>query len=97
LRDKPYVHTVFYEDLVRDYLPHLQEICEFIEEPFTKEMQNWIDATNVKQSKHWENGVKQVHTGAIGKWQKPEHKKRVEEFMANEEAVKMMKDLGYLK
>jgi len=97
LRNKPYVYTVFYEDLVRDYLPYLKEICEFIEEPFTEEMENWIDKTNVKQSKHWKDGIKQVHAGAIGKWQKPEHKKRIEEFMANDEAVEMMKKLGYLK
>ncbi|MBN2103494.1 sulfotransferase [bacterium] len=97
LRDKPYLYTVFYEDLVRDYRPYLKEICEFIGEPYTKGLENWMEKTNVQKSKHWGHKVKPVSTSAIGKWKKPEHKQRIEEFMNNEECVEMMKVLGYIK
>ncbi len=97
LRDEPYLYTVFYEDLVHDHQPYIQEICDFIDEPYTDELKNWIKKTNVKQSKHWKDSAKPVNTRAIGKWKKPEHKGRIEKFMQDEEIQQMLRKLGYIK
>jgi len=97
LRNEPYLHTVLYEDLVKDHKEEIQKICQFIEEPYTDSMDNWINATNVKKSKHLGGEVQPVYTGAIGKWKKPEHAERVKEFINNKEAVSLLKELGYIK
>ena len=95
LRDQPYLHTLFYEDLVKDYRKEIRRICTFLDEPYTVSLDNWINETNVKKSIHLGGKVQQVHTGAIGKWRKPEHRERIAEFMANREAVAMLRELGY--
>lgn len=95
LRDKPYLHTVFYEDLVKDYRSEIRKICDFLNEPFTEDMENWFEETNVKESIHLGGKLQPVHTGAVGKWKRPEHRERVAEFMADPEAVAMLRELGY--
>jgi len=95
LREKPYLHTVFYEDLVRDYRSEIREICDFLNEPYTKSLENWIDTTNIRESIHIGGKLQPVHTGAVGKWKRPEHRERVAEFMTDPDAVAMLRELGY--
>jgi len=94
-KDKPYVLTVFYEDLVQDFENEAKKIFIFLEEPFTEKVKNWVKETNIKQSIHWQEKVQNVHTRAIGKWKTPQHKAKMKEFFNNQEAMKLLKKLGY--
>lgn len=94
-KDEPFVHTLFYEDLVSDYLKAATKVFAFLEEELTPEIENWVQKTNIKKSIHWKEGVQNVHNKAIGKWKAPEHKAKMKEFNNNSEALELLKDLGY--
>lgn len=94
-KDHPSVYTLRYEDLISDYEKEIRKILVFIDEPYTEDVINWIQHTHIKNSKHWGEGVKQIHSQAIGKWKKPEHQERIQEFFNNKEAIQLMHQLGY--
>lgn len=94
-KDHPCVYTLRYEDLVSNFEPEMKKLLNFIDEPFTEEIRNWIDHTQIKASIHWGDSVKQIHTNARGKWEKPEHNERINEFNNTKEAVSLLKQLGY--
>lgn len=94
-RDHPSVHTMHYEDLIRDYDTEIRKVLTFIDEPFSPEIADWVGHTPIKQSIHWGSGVRQVHSQAIGNWRKPEHARRIAEFMKHNEAVELLHALGY--
>lgn len=94
-RNEPYVHTLFYEDLVSDYLREAKKIFAFLEEDLTPEVENWVQQTNIKKSIHWKEEVQHVHKKALGKWKAPEHKEKMQEFNNTPEALELMKELGY--
>lgn len=91
----PNVYTLKYESLVQNYESEIQNLIHFLNEDMTTEISDWFHHTAVKKSKHWANPVQNIHSNAIGKWQKPEHRRRYEEFMANDEAVELLKRLEY--
>ncbi len=91
----PHVYTLKYENLVHQYESEIQKLIHFLNEDMTAEIGNWLQHTAVKKSKHWASPVQNLHGKAIGKWQKPEHRRRYEEFMANDEAVELLQRLGY--
>jgi len=95
-RKEKFMHTIFYEDLVDDYLSVVKGICEFVDEPFIYTLKEWTEFTNIRQSKHWKNGVEKVHKRAVEKWKQPEHKKVIEKLMNNSQAVDLLHKLGYV-
>jgi len=94
-KSHPCVHTLRYEDLITDYENEIKKIVDFIDEPFTDTLVNWIEHTQIKSSIHWGAEVQQIHPQAIGKWAKPEHAERIKEFMGNPEATQLLTELGY--
>jgi hypothetical protein len=92
----PLVHTVRYEDLIGDFEGRLRELMEFLEEPVAPEVLDWFHHTSVKRSRHWTDSVQRLHTRAVGRWDQPEHRERLEEFMADGEALALSRRLGYL-
>jgi len=93
--DLPNVYTMKYENIINNYENEMQRLLEYLGEDMVPEIRDWFNHTTVKKSKHWAKPVQKLHSKAIGKWQKPEHRERYEEFMANAEAVALMKTLGY--
>ena len=93
--DRPNVYTIRYEDLIENYDEEIEKLLNFLGEDVNSEIKDWFVHTSVKKSKHWANPVQRLHKKAIGKWQKPEHQLRYEEFMSNDQAVNLMKTLGY--
>lgn len=91
----PNVLTIYYEDLIGDYLTTIQTICDFIEEPCVDEVYNWVQHTQVTQSAAWESGVQDVHSRSLKKWQSTSDQGRVREIMANEEVAQLLAQLGY--
>ena len=96
MREHPCIHTVKYENIIYNYETEIKKICQFIDEPFTEHLLDWTKYTQIKRSKHWGGKVQEIHTNAIEKWKQPQYAKRIEEFMNNKQAVKLLKALGYI-
>ena len=90
------VLTLRYEDLIYHFDREIKQISEFLEEDFIPTKDEWTKLTSLKKSKHWKGPVQNLYSKSIGRWKKPEHAKRLEEFMSNPEAVRLMKKLKYL-
>ncbi len=97
LADSPLVHTMRYEDLIGDFRYEMRRLLDFLDEPVTGEVLNWLAHTSLKRSRHWAEPVQKLHSRAVGKWARPEHEGRIEEFMANGEAVALSRELGYIR
>jgi hypothetical protein len=89
------VFSLKYENLVTDTEQSLREITDFLELPFQKQMLEYHNNTNVKRNLAWEGRAKQVSSNSLQKWKRPEHREIVENFMANEEALSILKRLDY--
>jgi hypothetical protein len=89
------VLNVKYEDLVGDFKNTISRIYDFIGEEKPVKLDDWIMHTNIKQSKHWAAPIQNLYSDAAERWREAEHKERIEYFMNNKEAVKLLKQLGY--
>ena len=97
LENHPCVLNIRYEDLINEFEKTLTRIYEFIDEKKPENLDEWINKTNIKKSKHLVAPVQNLYSHALDRWRKPEHEKRVKEFMDNPEAVKLMKKLDYIE
>ncbi|MFW6265995.1 MAG: sulfotransferase family protein [Halanaerobiales bacterium] len=89
------VLTIKYENLIMNFKVSLEKICDFIDEECREELYNWHDNTAVKKNEAWGGSVKELHAESIGKYKKPENRKRVKEVMKNEKVVELLKELNY--
>ena len=94
--DHPLVHTVRYEELIRDNDRVVGGICEFLELPFVEQMADWHKHATVRQNPAWSGEVKPLFESSIGKWRSDEHAARVDALLANTEAKRLLRELGYL-
>lgn len=94
-KEHPFVHTIHYEALVKDFEKTISDICEFLDIPLSDEILNWHKFTTVRKNKALYSPIKEISSSSIGKFNKPEDADRVEEFMKNEAAVGLLKRLGY--
>lgn len=94
-KDHPQVLNVRYEDFIMDFENTMKGVYKFLKEPVPENMDQWIERTNVKRSKHWDSPVQNLYSKAIARWKDPRHAQRVAEFMANKEAVALLEKLGY--
>ena len=91
----PKVLTIKYEDLIENYPATIKKICNFADLEITPKLENWFEHTQVRKNNAWHNGLQKLHGNSIGKWQEPKYKKRVDDFMRHEDAVELLKELGY--
>jgi len=96
LEGHPSVINVRYEDLITDFENTITKIYKFLDEQPPDSLTSWKEETNIRKSKHWAAPVQDLYSDAIARWKKPEHKKRLDEFMSNEQAVELLKKLDYL-
>lgn len=101
-RDHPQVLTIKYENLIQSYRQTITKVCDFINEEFSEELEEWWENSNIRQDslpkKAWGDKLdenKQLHTKSISKWEKEENKDRVSEVMQNEDVVKLLEELDY--
>ena len=93
---REHVYTLKYEDLVAAPERVLRQICEFVGEAFESTMLEHHKHTNVATNLAWFAGAQQIHEDSLRKWERPEHRARLEEFMAHPEAVSLSRRLGYI-
>ncbi len=96
LEGHPQVLNIRYEDLIDNFEPTMQKIYHFIDEPVPDSLLSWNEKTTIKRSKHWDKPVQGLYSDSIKRWQKPEHKEKIDRFMQNKEAVELLKKLNYL-
>jgi hypothetical protein len=94
-RDHPRVMTLKYEELILDFENTLRKLCAYLKLSYHPNFSDWNKHATIRTSKHWETSVQQIYSNAIGKWKKEEHRERYHEFMKNQQAVELLKDLDY--
>lgn len=94
-REHPNVHTIFYEDLIRDYQSTARGICDFLNLPFGEEMKNWHQHAAVRQNRAYFNPVEDLKANSIGKWKNDKNRDRVREFLEYPAAAELLQELGY--
>lgn len=92
----PRVYTLRYEDLVDQPTKTIKKVLDFLNEPMTESVLNWEDTTSFKKADAWFGNIQKVHKNSLRKWEKPEHRKRVEEIMADERATALLRRLDYV-
>ncbi len=93
--DHPNVLTIKYEALTGDTENTVKEICAHLSLKYSVAMVNWTAHTQIKKDPAWFGGVKGVHGESNQRWQKPEFKAHIEEFMNNPDAVRTLERAGY--
>lgn len=90
--------TIKYEDLVAEPLRVIRTICEYLDEPFYPAMMEYEknDTPLTTITKHaWNAVARPINAASVRKWERPEHRARIEEFYNNAEAVSLLHQLGY--
>ena len=95
VEDDRRVLRVRYEDLVDDFDTTVREVCDFIDEPCRDEVINWHSHTTVRKHTAWTGNVKPLHSDSLRRWRADECRDRVAEFMADDDAVELLRELGY--
>jgi hypothetical protein len=96
-------YTVKYEDLVRDPVTYLKEICNFLSIPFAQEMMSYLDYKNVFTNvifisdeylqKNHTSILEPINTDKIGQWKKRLSRKKIK--TAERIAGKYLDKYGY--
>ncbi len=96
-KDHPQVLTIRYEDLILEHKTTVGTICDFIEEEYVPELKQWFENATLRKDQAWFKPLQRLHSSSIGRWKKPEFEQRIEELTANDEVVRLLVELGYLK
>lgn len=90
------VERVRYEDIVRYPRTTMHKLMQSIEEDLEGNLFCWQKCGSVQDHSSWTEGPKAIHSQSLGKWRRPEHDKRVHEFMLRGEAKRLLVELNYL-
>jgi len=93
--DHPQVHTLRYEDIIRDYETTISSLLDFLELPLSEEMKNWHDHATVRTNHAYFKSVEELHAKSIEKWKRTSDTKRVQEFLRYPGTVELLKRCGY--
>jgi len=86
-----------YEDLVQQSGNALQVVCEYLGLKMDAKMLEFENSSPLQNNKAWEGGKAQAITkDRMARWQAPEHKERVEEFLSFPGASELMRKLDYV-
>ncbi|HEX7016450.1 MAG TPA: sulfotransferase [Cyclobacteriaceae bacterium] len=92
----PNVFTLKYEDLVTDFKMKVSDLLTFLGEEYCVEVEQFHEFSNVKTHEAFDGGkVERIKKDSIQKWRHSEHRERVGQFYQNDEAVALLKRLGY--
>jgi len=89
------VLTIKYERLIDQTGQVLEEICDFLELQYGKEMASWFDYATVRKNRAWKHGLKHVHSNSLHKWQQPQNTDRLKAILSDKTLVDLGIRLGY--
>jgi hypothetical protein len=88
--------TIHYESLIGDFKNTMTSVCEHIGIDLSDEILNFYDHARVRKSPAYYSDLEKIHSNSIGRWEKPENKKRVEELLTYPGGTDLLRELGYL-
>lgn len=94
-RHHPNVLTIKYENLITDFENTLQTICKFANLPLTDEVLHWHRHAKVRKNSAYFSSVEALHDKSVEKWKEPKAQSRIQKFMNDHEAVRLLEKLGY--
>lgn len=95
-RDRENFLTIKYESLILDFENTMAAVCDHLGIELSEEILNFYDHASVRRNPAYFKGLEEMHSNSIGKWKRPENKKRVDELLAYPGARELLKELGYL-
>jgi hypothetical protein len=95
-KDRENFLTIRYESLITDFQSTMTTVCKHIGIDMSDEILNFYKHASVRRNPAYFSGLQKMHSKSVGKWKKPENKKRVDEFLACPGAIDLLKKLGYL-
>jgi len=103
-KDNPNVYHLRYEDLVLNFRNEVANLMEFLDVSYSEAMEQFHKVSNINENASLVDGhgyqgsfsLRPLSVESIGKWKRSKADE-VERFMANEDAVGLLKQLGYLQ
>lgn len=94
----PRVYTMKYEDLTQKPEETLQQLCSWLNLPFSESLLSFTQHTNVQRNAAWKGKVRSLSTNSVKKWERnPELQTRVELLTNNEVGNHLLYELGYIE
>tara|TARA_B100001057_G_C22692281_1_gene888268 strand:+ start:135 stop:893 length:759 start_codon:yes stop_codon:yes gene_type:complete len=93
--NNPNILIVKYEDLVNNFNETIKSIFDFLGLELVDEVYNYSKHTSVKYNNAWSSEVKKIHK-TRSKLISNRDKERINSFMRNRKAVKLLKKLNYI-
>ena len=95
MESHPQVMTVHFEDLVREPIKMMKQICEHVGLDYVPEFESYPDSARVRNLGGL-GKARPISPQSIGRWKKPEFEERVDEFMAHPKCRELLAHYGYL-
>jgi hypothetical protein len=94
-KNDPAVLTIRYEDLVEDFKTVMKKVCAFIDEPYTKALEQYPNSAEVQMNRAWFSGAEKVHSKSVNRWKDIEHREVINELLNNKQAIELLAFYGY--
>ena len=90
----PQVLTIRYEDLILDFKATMLKICEFIDEEYSTNFENYDQFTKVREIHGKKTSL--PYKDSIGRWKSENYKELIDEFMKNPKVLELLKHYNYI-
>ena len=89
------VYSIKYEDIIQDTEKSIKNLCSFLNIPYNNSIKEYYKYSSKKRDSAWQDGLKPIYNTSVKKWEKPEHKRVIEELYNNSECITLLKELDY--
>jgi Sulfotransferase domain len=91
----PQVLTVRYEDIVLKFDATIKRVLEFTGDAMVESVLDWHRFSRIKEHSAWFGPAKPLNPANIGRWRKFQDSEIIRHFLANEDATRLLSELGY--
>ena len=88
--------TIKYEDLVKDPLDYLREICEFVGEDYSEKFEDYPETATIQSSSAWFGEAESVQRRSEERWKKEEHQEILGRLLDMPKAVDHLQHYDYV-
>jgi hypothetical protein len=92
----PQVLTLRYEDFVSRFREMTRTICDFLNLDSSDQIELYPSFATVKKSNAWFSPAHAPTTARIGRWRSASTRNRIDELLADENAVNLLRHYNYL-
>ncbi|MEQ8470523.1 MAG: sulfotransferase [Marinoscillum sp.] len=93
--EHPQVLTIRFEDLLAREQITLKKILDYLDEPLSPEIENWVDHATVRIHNAWAQKIQPLDPNVLDKWQEEKHQKRVQDLLKDKRVIDIMKIFNY--